>query len=275
MAGCTSRRRRARRQPTPEPERDGPTAASPRAGTGPAGGRLLPDQLDEAVGPPTPGHPGRLRERHTSQTYAVGELDLVVSGHLLAVDSERSAAGREAVPAPAPDYVGATPEQLRLSMLRPVWFTPTIEQSDARRRLVPLRRDRGDRGLEDRQDRQRHLQALAKPAGRDEYGMCGTAAAGQGDVQPRALPGGPQLEGDLGARPRRQGDQGVDQGIRGGPGRRLPRREGRPRRRRGRHLHRCRARPAADALDFEWGYEWPTKEQWRAGQTFGRCWAPA
>ena len=31
---------------------------------------------------------------------------------------------------------------------------------------------------------------------------------------------------------------------------------------------------AADALDYEWGYEWPTKDQWQAGQTYGRCWAP-
>ena len=31
---------------------------------------------------------------------------------------------------------------------------------------------------------------------------------------------------------------------------------------------------AEDALDYEWGYEWPTAEQWAAGQTYGRCWAP-
>ena len=31
---------------------------------------------------------------------------------------------------------------------------------------------------------------------------------------------------------------------------------------------------AEDALDYEWGYEWPTAEQWEAGQTYGRCWAP-
>ena len=31
---------------------------------------------------------------------------------------------------------------------------------------------------------------------------------------------------------------------------------------------------ASDALDYEWGYEWPTKEQWQAGQTYGRCWSP-
>ena len=34
------------------------------------------------------------------------------------------------------------------------------------------------------------------------------------------------------------------------------------------------AAAADDALDYEWGYEWPTKEQWQQGQTFGRCWAP-
>jgi len=31
---------------------------------------------------------------------------------------------------------------------------------------------------------------------------------------------------------------------------------------------------AEDALDYEWGYEWPTADQWAAGQTYGRCWAP-
>jgi hypothetical protein len=31
---------------------------------------------------------------------------------------------------------------------------------------------------------------------------------------------------------------------------------------------------ASDALDYQWGYEWPTKEQWQAGQTYGRCWSP-
>ena len=31
---------------------------------------------------------------------------------------------------------------------------------------------------------------------------------------------------------------------------------------------------ASDALDYEWGYEWPTKDQWEAGQSYGRCWSP-
>jgi hypothetical protein len=32
---------------------------------------------------------------------------------------------------------------------------------------------------------------------------------------------------------------------------------------------------AKDALDYKWGYEWPTAQQWAAGQTYGICWAPA
>ncbi len=31
---------------------------------------------------------------------------------------------------------------------------------------------------------------------------------------------------------------------------------------------------ADDALNFQWGYEWPTEKQWDDGQTYGRCWAP-
>ena len=39
----------------------------------------------------------------------------------------------------------------------------------------------------------------------------------------------------------------------------------------------CRGAARADApdpLDFQWGYEWPTAEQWANGQTYGICWAP-
>ena len=39
----------------------------------------------------------------------------------------------------------------------------------------------------------------------------------------------------------------------------------------------CRAAgraAAGDALDFQWGYEWPTAERWRDGRTYGICWVP-
>ena len=31
---------------------------------------------------------------------------------------------------------------------------------------------------------------------------------------------------------------------------------------------------AEDALDFQWGYEWPTEEQWDDGQTYGSAGCP-
>jgi hypothetical protein len=31
---------------------------------------------------------------------------------------------------------------------------------------------------------------------------------------------------------------------------------------------------ASDTLNYRWGYEWPTAEQWDQGQHYGRCWAP-
>jgi len=32
---------------------------------------------------------------------------------------------------------------------------------------------------------------------------------------------------------------------------------------------------ADDPLNYRWGYEWPTEQQWQAGQHYGICWAPA
>jgi hypothetical protein len=34
------------------------------------------------------------------------------------------------------------------------------------------------------------------------------------------------------------------------------------------------AAAAEDTLDYQWGYEWPSAEQWSGGQHYGRCWAP-
>ena len=32
---------------------------------------------------------------------------------------------------------------------------------------------------------------------------------------------------------------------------------------------------ASDPLNYRWSYQWPTLAQWRGGQTYGVCWAPA
>ena len=32
---------------------------------------------------------------------------------------------------------------------------------------------------------------------------------------------------------------------------------------------------ASDPLDYQWSYQWPDLQQWKAGQTYGVCWAPS
>ena len=134
---------------------------------------------DEAVAPTNDDAPIACDKGHTTQTFAVGQLDLVTNGHLLAVDSEavRTQVAHRC-PAQLAAYVGATDEQLRLSLLRPVWFTPTIEQSDAgaawyRCDVIAVSGDKRvakiDRNL---------AGALKKPEGRTEFAMCGTAQPG-------------------------------------------------------------------------------------------------
>lgn len=215
---------------------------------------------DDALAPTNERAPVDCARRHTSQTYAVGRLDTVVDGHLLAVDSARVRRQvARACPAALGDFVGGSADDRRLSMLRAVWFTPTVEASDGGaawyrcdaiaiagpERLAPVTGTL--KGV------------LGTAEGRDRWGMCGTAAPDARDftrvpcsadhswraVSVVDLPAGSypgtQAVRDAGQTPCE--DAGRD--------------------------------AADDPLDFRWGYEWPTADQWRAGQTYGRCWAPA
>ncbi|WP_244929137.1 septum formation family protein [Nocardioides sp. W7] len=213
----------------------------------------------EALAPTNDREPVDCAGRHLSQTFAVGRLDTVVDGHLLAVDSVRV---REQVarrcPAALGDFLGGSEEDRRLSMLRAVWFTPTVEASDSgagwyrcdvialagAERLAPVTGTLAD--------------VLGRAEGRDRWGMCGTAAPDAPDfarvacsaehswravsvvdLPPGAYPGAADVR-EAGQAPCE--DAGRD--------------------------------AADDPLDYRWGYEWPTAEQWQAGQTYGRCWAP-
>jgi hypothetical protein len=196
---------------------------------------------------------------HTAQTFHVGRLDQVVDGRLLAVDARRV---QEQVATTCPDllsdHVGGTEEQQRLSMLRPVWFTPTLKQSDAgadwfrcdaiavagESRLLPLTGPL--RGV------------LAYEAGRARYGMCATAQPGTTGFE-RVACAEPHTWLAL---------RTVPLPGPGYPGAAAAQRAGEA---------PCRAAGRAraqDSLSFEWGYEWPTEEQWETGQTYGICWAP-
>ena len=261
LASCSSEQDEPSAEPKPSATSSSPATEPTRAAPVPRPRERACYRLSyaEAVAPTSTRGPVPCARPHTSLTFAVGALDLEADGHLLAVDSERV---QEQVAATCPEqlpaFLGGSLEDRRLSMLRAVWFTPTVEESDdgadwfrcdvvaiaAAEELAPLRGPVAG--------------VLSTEAGRDRYGMCGTAEPGNPDFQrvvcsrehswralrtvtlpPGAYPGT--------ARVRAAGD---------GP---------------------CEAagRAAADdSLSFRWGYEWPTRRQWRAGQTYGTCWVP-
>jgi hypothetical protein len=219
---------------------------------------------EEALAPTNTDSPVPCDKGHTSQTFAVGQLKLISNGHLLAVDSDavqKQVAKR--CPAQLRSYVGGTETQLRLSLLRPVWFTPTVEQSDAgaswyRCDVIAVTGDNTLAKVD-----HKFAGALNEPAGRTEVGMCGTAQ-----------PGTPQFSRVLcGEDHTWKAISVVDLTDKAGkkgtyPGEDAVRNAGQA------PCQEAARAIASDALDYEWGYEWPTKDQWKAGQTYGRCWSP-
>lgn len=243
-SGSSATGRRTAARPVPRP----PARACYRLG------------YDEAVAPTVDRRPVPCSRPHTSVTFLVGELDSVVRGHLVAIDSDRVQAQVASVcPRRLVGFLGGTREQRRLSMLRAVWFTPTVEESDhganwfrcdviavaATGELAPLRG--------------RVAGVLGTEAGRDRYGMCGTAEPGTDGFRRVICSAGHSW----------RAVSTVDLPGGGYPGERVVRAAGED---------QCTAAgraAAADPLDFRWGYEWPTREQWESGQTYGICWAPA
>jgi hypothetical protein len=196
---------------------------------------------------------------HTAATIRVGTVRPLLDGHLLAVDSDsvqRQIATR--CRARFAVHVGGTEETRRLSRLAVVWFSPSLADSDrgalwfrcdlvalaGRDRLGPL--PRATRGI------------LAAPDALDRYGTCGTAAPASPRFQrvicstrhtwrARATIDLPAHAKYLGKAAGSAADS---------------------------TCHDVDARLAADILKLRWSFEWPTREQWDAGQRYGYCWTP-
>lgn len=200
---------------------------------------------DDALAPTAGVDSVPCTSRHTSMTYVVGDLGT-------AVDPARTCRERFAA------FVGGTPEDRQLSMLRPVWFTPSEEDLAAGAdwyrcdavalagsdRLAPL-----NGRLKGALDRERQ---------RDAYAMCGTAR-----------PGTPGFERVVCS------DRSTWRAVATVPftAKRYPG----PAKVRSAGDGPCEDAGSAasgGSLDCEWGYEWPTADQWAAGQRYGICWAP-
>ena len=213
--------------------------------------------FDQAIAPVVGGTDVACRTRHTSQTYKIGRLSLVNDGHLVAVDSpsvQSTVASTCTTLLGA--HVGGTPEDLRLSTVQAVWFTPSVKEAAAgadwfRCDVVALATTGRLAALP------RSSDSLVGAS--DRFAMCGTAspeaasfervpcsashawvAVSSVDLTGRAWPSAADASGQMESECR----------------------------------DAARSR-ADDPLDFTWSEERPSKDQWDAGQRYGICWAPA
>ena len=257
LSACTSPPEAPADDPTPSPSTSPASTAEstpPDPVPTPRVGECHALTLRQAVAMVGRTAPVRCRRPHTAQTYFVGRLDLATtSGFTRRVDSR--AAQRQtsrACTTRLPRHLGRTPRELRLSMVRAVWFTPS-----------PVRAEAGADWF--RCD----IVAVARPGtllrlprrtkGWDGPAMCATAAPGTRGFR----------RVTCGAEHTWRAVATVDV-----PGRTLP----------GRDAVAARMDPVCrdvsedltdDPLDLTWSQESPTREQWDAGQRYGICWVPA
>jgi Septum formation len=259
LAGCTG--------DDPEPPEPTPTpsvteSAAPEPPERPQADACYRLTLEDATAPTTDAEPVPCRRRHTAQTIHVGRLSNLVDGRDVAVDSalvQRRLAS--ACPARFTAYTGGTAEARRLSRFQVVWFSPTLSEQQAgadwyRCDLIAF--GRADALLP--VDRRVARAVLDRPAALGTYGLCGTARPG--------ARGFTRVACSL-----RHSWVAVSTiPIQGGeryPGVRQVRAAG---------DETCADRAREQAgfpLEFSYGWEWPTRQQWAAGQRYGYCWAPA
>jgi hypothetical protein len=217
--------------------------------------------LRDVLGSADPEPPVACSDEHTSETVHVGTFKAAAVTERQALTEDK--ANRRAAQtcrAEAASYLGTEQVRLWLTRVEVFWFVPTQEEVDAgadwlRCDVVVL--ERGDRLMA----LPRSVKgALGRPGAFDRYGLCGTARPGAEEFQ-RVRCGSRHSWRAISTIP-----------IAGGgryPG--LPAVRGA-----GEAACQAQARAAQDdALQYDYGWEWPTKTQWEAGQRHGYCWAPA
>jgi hypothetical protein len=254
LAGCSSSDR-----PTTAERTRPATPATTATPAAPPGHACYDLDFSAVAEPTSTAAPVPCTGRHTTSTIRVGTIQPVADGHLLAVDSDtvqRQVASRCRAALAA--HLGGDEETRRLSRLAVVWFTPSLAESDrgalwfrcdlvvlaGHDRLAPLPRVTRD--------------LLARDDALDRYGTCGTRA-----------PAADRFERVVCSRPHTWRAQATIDlpphatylGKAAGPAADAACRD-------------VEARLAADILELRWSFEWPTREQWKAGQRYGICWTP-
>jgi hypothetical protein len=198
-------------------------------------------------------------ERHTAVTVAVGTVQPILDGHLLALDSikvQHQVAGRcrHAVDA----HVGGSPRKQRLSLVQAVWFSPTTSQAD--RGALWYRCDlviaAGNRTFAPLPEKTTGL--LGATGAMNRWGTCGTTAPSVKSFQ-RVLCSARHTWRARSALTLPAGTTYLSRKAAGSADR------------------RCRdvaATLSPSSTKLRWAFEWPTRVQWRSGQRYGFCWTP-
>ena len=135
LAGCTSTAEVPVDEPAPASPEPTPTGTTtpPDPGPTPALGECHALTFRQALAVVGRTAPVPCRKRHTAQTYFVGTLDLTTdAGFTRRVDSQAAQRQmRTACTRRLPRHLGRTPRELRLSMVRAVWFTPSPARAEA------------------------------------------------------------------------------------------------------------------------------------------------
>jgi hypothetical protein len=157
-------------------------------------------------------------------------------------------------------FVGGDQGDLRRSRLQVVWFAPTAREiADGARwmRCDVLALGHADDLMKLPPIQMRGV--LDRATGAETFGLCGTAAPGARGFE-RVACGLPHSWAAISTIPISQAKRypGVDQ-VRAA----------------GDEACKNQVNARTAELKFAYGWEWPTPTQWKAGQHFGYCWAPA
>ena len=251
LAGCGS-------TGTEEPQVQEQTSAAPER---PEVGQchdLSSEQVLESADTEDPVDCGK---DHTSETVHVGTFRPAAQGEPSeltddAANQQASATCR----GEAAQYLGTTEGALQLTQVEVFWFVPTLDEVDAgakwlRCDVVVLEREDDLMKLPDSMKG-----ALKGQAGLDDYGLCGTSRPGDKKfervvcsqehawraISTIGIGGGEKYPGT--AAVRSAGEEECESQARAAQG---------------------------NSLEYDYGWEWPTKDQWEAGQRYGLCWVPA
>lgn len=259
--GCSS-------STSPPDEPDAAAASTPRATVAPAPaapaapttGSCHELTLREATDPVDTSRAVPCSGRHTSVTVKVGDLDPVVDGHLLAIDSRSVQAQIEdACPDSPGSFLGSDETTKRLSRFEVVWFSPSLEQADAganwfRCDIVAVRSEGRLLLLPKRLKR-----VLDRDGALDRFGTCGTARAPTSRGFQRVICSEPHRSRAISVvdLPKEARYRAKDVGAEANS-----------------TCKGAAAKRAKGDLKYTWTFEWPTRAQWAAGQRYGYCWIP-